>query len=216
MASDKQLEILHDHYKETFARVREVEASRNRLFLWVIGLYALLILEIGYSARLGMGLGSLNVAGVEINLQALPLPALLDATWVLTLAIVIRYCQDSIFVERQYPYVHLLERSISPLVRRSLTLDENVYQREGKVYLNEYPVLLDVAWYAYVVVFPLILISATLGLIYWEWTQLPYPWMHRAFDSAVAAALLVFFFLYRVQPYWANRWRRRRKWRRKK
>ncbi len=216
MALDKELEILHDHYKETFARVREVEASRNRLFLWVIGLYALLILEIGYSATIGSGLGSLNLVGLEINLRALPLPALLDATWVLTLAIVLRYCQASIFVERQYPYVHLLERSISSLVRRSLSLNENVYQREGKVYLNEYPVLLDVAWIAYVVVFPLILIVATVGLLCWEWTRLPYPWPHKVFDSLVTAALLTFFVLYRVQPYVANRWRRRRKQRRNK
>jgi len=85
--TDKQLEILHDHYKETFARMREAEALRDRLFLWMIGLFALLSLEIGYPAAIGGTLGKLSIAGGELNLQALPLPALLNATWVLTLTI---------------------------------------------------------------------------------------------------------------------------------
>ena len=56
--TEKQLDILHDHYKETFARMREVEAKRDRLFLGVIGLFALLSLEIGYPAAVG---GTLNI-----------------------------------------------------------------------------------------------------------------------------------------------------------
>jgi hypothetical protein len=61
--TDKQLEILHDHYKETFTRLREVEALRDRLFLRLIGLFALLIIEIGYPAALGGTLGKLSVLG---------------------------------------------------------------------------------------------------------------------------------------------------------
>ncbi len=83
--TDKQLEVLHDHYKETFARLREAEASRDRLFLWVIGLFALLSLEVGYPVAIGGSFVKLTIAGGELNLQALPLPALLNATWVLTL-----------------------------------------------------------------------------------------------------------------------------------
>ena len=100
MTNQKQLEILHDHYKETFARLRETEASRDQLFLWVIGLFALLSLEIGYPAAIGGSLGKLSIAGGELNLQALPLPALLNVTWVLTLAIGLRYCQTSVLVNR--------------------------------------------------------------------------------------------------------------------
>lgn len=221
MASDQQLEILHDHYKETFARLREVEAARNRLFLWMIGLFALLSLEIGYPAAIGRSLGKISVAGAELNLQALPLPALLNATWVLTLAIVLRYCQTAISVTRQYPYLHMLEENISPIVRGSQRhqtsetvvaplLHEDVYQREGKVYLSGYPLLLDVAWFAYVILFPLIVAVATSALVFWEWRRLPYPRLNLAFDTVIAFALIAFLLLYRVQPYVADKLKERR------
>lgn len=196
MTTDKQLDILHDHYKETFTRLREVERSRDRLFLLVIGLFALLAVEIGYPAQFGGSVQSFSLLGAEINLGALPLPALLNATWVLTLAIALRYCQTSIWVDRHYPYVHLLEETISPLVGGG-----NLYQREGRVYLDRYPLALNAAWYAYVWVFPLVALIATAGLIFLEWDRLPYPWFHRGFDTIVGATILLCFFLYRVQPY---------------
>jgi hypothetical protein len=206
--TDKQLEILHDHYKETFARMLVAEASRDRLFLWVIALFALLSLEIGYPAAVGGALGKLSIAGGELNLQALPLPALLNATWVLTLTIGLRYCQASIFVGRQYPYLHTLEDAISPMVGGG-----DLYRREGKVYLREYPLLLEVAWIAYGILFPLIIMFAALGLTIWELTWVLYPRYHIFFDAFIAAALICFYFLYRVQPTLASQWRKWKEWR---
>jgi hypothetical protein len=193
--SEKQLDILHDHYKETFARMREAEALRDRLFLWIIGLFALLSLEIGYPAAVGGVLGTLNIAGGELNLQALPLPALLNATWVLTLTIGLRYCQTAVFVNRQYPYLHGLEEAISPAVGGG-----DLYHREGKVYLREYPLLLNLAWIAYGIVFPLIVMGATTGLLIWEYSKLPYPLHNIYFDVFVGGSLIFFYFFYRVEP----------------
>lgn len=225
MTPDKQFDILHDHYKDTFARIRDAEQSRDRLFIWVIALYALLSLEIGYPAALNGSLGSVDIAGATINLQALPLPALLNATWVLTLAIALRYCQGTIFVERLYPYLHMLERTISGLLRtaapddydKSSTfsqLDPDIYQREGYVYLSKYPLLLNVTWFAYVILFPLIVIAATSALVAVEWTELPYPLVHHIFDTIIAAAIVVCFFLYQMQPRIAAKWSKWRKSRR--
>lgn len=207
--TDKQLDILHDHYKETFTRLREAETLRDRLFVWLIGLFALLILEIGYPAAVGDALGTFTIGGGELNLQALPLPALLNATWVLTLTIGLRYCQITVLVQRQYPYLHALEEAISPCVGGG-----DLYQREGKVYLREYPLLLNVAWFAYCLLFPLIIIFATIGLIIWETTQVPYPLYHKLFDVFIAFALICFFFLYRIQPTLASNWKKWRKIRR--
>ena len=205
--SEKQLDILHDHYKETFARMRETEALRDRLFLWVIGLFALLSLEIGYPAAVGGVLGTLNVAGGELNLQALPLPALLNATWVLTLAIGLRYCQTAVFVNRQYPYLHGLEEAISPLVGGG-----DLYHREGRVYLRGYPLLLNLAWIAYGVIFPFIVMGATIGLLIWEFTRLPYPVYHIYFDGFVGGSLIFFYFFYRVEPTVSLLGRRLQEW----
>jgi hypothetical protein len=205
--SEKQLDVLHDHYKETFARMREAEALRDRLFLWVIGLFALLSLEIGYPAAVGGVLGTLSIAGGELQLQALPLPALLNATWVLTLTIGLRYCQTAVFVNRQYPYLHGLEEAISPAVGGG-----DLYHREGKVYLSEYPLLLNLAWISYGIVFPLIVMGATIGLLIWEVTKLPYPIYHIYFDVFVGGALIFFYFFYRVEPTISSLGRRLQAW----
>ena len=195
-----------------------MERFRDRLFLWVIGLFALLSLEIGYPAAIGGSLGKASILGGEFNLQALPLAALLDATWVLTLAIVLRYCQISVWASRQYPYIHMLEGVISPALdsarlyhaNGNVLIGSDVYRREGKVYLGEYPLLLDVAWFAYVILFPVVLTFATVALAFWECTELSYPLFHRIFDVLIAVALISFFFLYRIQPYVAAKWRGRR------
>lgn len=209
--TEKQLEILHDHYKETFSRLREAEAMRERLFLQLIGLFALLILQIGYPASLGGTLENVSVLGGELNLKALPLSALLNATWFLTLTIGLRYCQITVLVNRQYPYLHTLEESISPNFGGG-----DLYQREGKVYLREYPLLLNVAWFAYCILFPLIVILSTIALLIWEFTQLSYPLYQKIFDALIAVALATFFVLYRVQPSIIPRWRKWQKRRRSK
>ena len=194
--SDEQLKILHDHYKETFARIRDTEITRDRLFLWVIGLFALLSLEIGYPAATGGAFGKLTIAGGELNLQALPFAALLDATWVLTFAISLRYCQTTTLVDRQYPYLHKLETAISPALGGG-----DLYQREGKNYLKRFPLSLNVTWIAYVLIFPIIVIFATFSLIRWETTHLSYPWYHTCFDAFMACSLVCCFILYRMYPH---------------
>ena len=163
-------------------------------------LFALLALEIGYPSAFSGTVGTLDAAGGKLNLKALPLPALLNATWVLTLAIVLRYCQASISTDRRYPYVHLLEGTISPALGGGV-----IYRREGDVYLSDYPTLLNVTWIAYVVVFPLVAFVASIGLVYWEWTHLSYQWFHILFDTFAASAIMIVFFLYRVLPYLAKR-----------
>ncbi len=211
--TDKKLEILHDHYKETFARLQQIESNRDRLFLWVIGLFALLSVEIGYPSAIGGTLGSVSVAGQELNLQALPLPALLNASWLLTAAMSLRYCQATIQANRQYPYLHSLEAVISPELGGG-----DIYRREGEVYLREYPMLLNVAWIAYGILFPLSIMFAAGVFVIWEAKELSYPVPNKLFDSVLSVAIIVFFFSYRIQPTIASNrhkfqeWRRNRKY----
>jgi hypothetical protein len=196
---------LHDHYKETFARVVQVERTRDRLFLWVILLFALLCVEIGYPVEFRESVEEVKAFDVKVAVSTLPLPALLNATWVLTLAVVLRYCRSSIWVSRQYRYVHDLEDVISPIIDAG-----DAYRREGWYYENNYPTLLDVSWIAYVYVFPAILLFAVGGLVYWENTRLPYPEINRLFDYCIAWAILYTVFLYQFQPRVWQWWRDRK------
>jgi len=133
-SKDKQLEILHDHYKESFSLIRSREKQRDILFLVLIALFALLIVEIKYPLNFGEAIGNLNLQFGDIQLAKLPLAALLSVSWVFTFTIALRYCQTTVAVDVQYRYLHMLESKISKFFN-----DTNLYRREGKAYLEDYP-----------------------------------------------------------------------------
>lgn len=195
MEDDPRLEVLHDHYKETFSYIRERERQRDRLFLILIGLFAVLVFEIQYPASFGSALDKASVFGAQVDLEGLPLPGLLSASWVLVLAIALRYCQAAINVERQYGYLHGLENKISKEIG-----DEAIYRREGAAYLEEYPAFQDWAWICYVFVFPIVAALATAALIGSELVRLAYPVPSKVFDALMAAAVVFTFYLYRWHP----------------
>src|SRR5829696_4454436 len=130
---DAQREILHDHYKETFQYIRQRETLRDRLFLVLIGLYAILAVQIQYPRKFDGTVETINLLGIEVDVNSLPLAALLTATWVFVLAVVLRYCQTTITVERQYDYLHKLEDELSP------EFGGDLYRREGRKYDDQYP-----------------------------------------------------------------------------
>src|SRR5215217_8064842 len=109
MPDSPRLEVLHDHYKESFSYIRERERERDRLFLILIALFALLALEIQYPINFRGAVGTLTV-----------------------LVITFRYCRASSNVEGQYTYLHTLEDKISAELK-----DKELYRREGKAYESE-------------------------------------------------------------------------------
>jgi hypothetical protein len=195
MPDSPRLEVLHDHYKESFSYIRERERERDRLFLILIALFALLALEIQYPINFRGAVGTLSFLGIELNVDALPLPAFLTATWVTVLVLTLRYCQASTNVERQYKYLHTLEDKISAELG-----DDELYRREGRAYTSEYPLFSWWAWRFYVVVLPVIAIIATGVLIYQEWAGLEYPLLGKIFDLISASGVAVSFALYRIVP----------------
>jgi len=192
ISKDKKLDILHDHYKETFSRIKEVESSRDKTFIWLIALFSALILQISYPIAVGKAIGKISIFGTELNISVLPLPAILDVTWLLTLVIGLKYCQNVTFVNRQYPYLHSLEDVISPELGGG-----DLYRREGHVYLKDFPIVLDIAWFFYGFFFPITIMSAALWLMVLEKRHGAHP---SVFDIIVALALFAVFFIYRVLP----------------
>ncbi len=195
MSDDRTLSIVHDHYKETFAAIRERERLRDRSFMILIGLFALLALEVYNPAQVGASIGVLHVLGTDIDLKQLPLSLLLDASWVLTLTVALNYCRAAAHIERQYLYLHTLEDWISAALG-----DDSLYRREGRVYLTNYPLFLNWAWFLYVIVFPVVLILACLVLVGHQWFSLPYSIWHKSFDTIMALFILASFAVYTVVP----------------
>jgi len=192
---DSRLEILHDHYKESFSHIRERERQRDRLFLVLIVVLGLLFLEVRYPESFRLIFSEISASGAKLNLSALPVPAVISSTWTFYLAIIIHYCQVSIHVERQYPYLHRLEEKISALLE-----DPEVYCREGKAYLDNYPAFSTWAWIFYIGMFPVIVIVATGLLVYTEVCKLELPLYHKWYDGIVALAVVFSVGLYRIWP----------------
>lgn len=195
VSAETQLEVLHDHYKESFSYIRGREKQRDRLFLVVLGLLTLIALEILYPTDFDGALGRVEILGAQMDISSLPLAAVLSASWVFTFALSLRYCQVCINVERQYDYLHGLEEKLSKRLE-----DEQLYIREGRSYLENYPLFSDWAWICYVFIFPLIVTLAVVTLLVMEWTTLSYALPYKLFDSLIALAVMTSFFLYRLLP----------------
>ena len=165
-----KLEVLHDHYKESFLHIREREKQRNRLFLFVIALIGVLFLEIQYSDVFSNILGNIKLEFVELNISIMPISIFLSVTWTYLFVIVLKYCQSSILIERQYEYLYHLEDKISQLFS-----DQSVYCREGRAYLDKYPLFSDLVWIFYILLFPIIVILSVGLTIYLEGYKIETP-----------------------------------------
>lgn len=195
ISPETRIDTLHDHYKETHSLIRENERQRDRSFLVVILLYALLVFEVGYPASFRLSLGTVTIAGGQLQVGRLPVEGLLDVTWILVLAVVLSYCRTAVHTERQYLYLHRLEDWLSTKLQTP-----DLYRREGRAYLEEYPILFNWTWVCYVVIFPAVILIGTLGLTVTEWQSLPEAVVHKLFDTGAALAVLTSILLYRVAP----------------
>jgi hypothetical protein len=74
-----------------------------------------------------------------------------------------RYYQTVIQIERQYDYIHHLEEIIG-----SRFTGTRAFTREGKSYLNEYPLFSNWIWLLYTLAFPLIILLCITIRIYGE------------------------------------------------
>lgn len=196
-------EALYDHYKESFSLIRQRETQRDRQFLLVIALFALLAVGVSYSDALMSVLASATVLGVTTNISNVPVPALVTLLWIYTLAISLRYCQNSINIERQYEYLHALENRLGEAADDSVA-----FQREGRAYLTNYPIFSEWAWILYAFVFPALCIIASTLLGVYEWFAVDSsPWFKIA-DNLLAGGTALSFFLYRGLPIFVQRSKR--------
>jgi hypothetical protein len=166
MKDEKRAELLLDHYKDTFQHILYHWKVRNRLFVYVLILLAVIALD---TYQPGM-LSELVNAYIAKTLQsagqgapALDFAVIRSAAWFLLLSLVIQYYQRSINVDRQYMYIANLEEQICD------TMGGDFVTREGKAYSSvtgvfergeksKRPLFLQSVGPLYTLFFPLILI----------------------------------------------------------
>lgn len=156
------LELLYDHYKETFNLSKEAQNRRNKSFLMICILEAisfwLLIQPEKVFQLITDGIN--NGLDVTLSLSNTIMQTLL---WIVTVYILIRYIQDVLYVERQYGYLGVLEKQISELN------EIDIFKRESDNYLSNYPIVLNLIDLFYKTFMPILFIIINSVRIFMEW-----------------------------------------------
>lgn len=162
LSDEIRFQAAYDHYKETFGYLREYIKTRDRYFF-----YAVLALSL-QAFTLSSPEESMKTAssfmretfGFELLIGQQFAASIL---WFVLLAAALKYFQTTMLIERQYQYVHRIEKRLRRMMGNDLI------SREGASYLTNYPLFSDWAHILYCWVFPLLLIGIAVSKIVCEW-----------------------------------------------
>lgn len=155
-------ELLYDHYKETVKASTDIQAKRNTLFVYVCVFELLNFVMLLFPQVISSALSSFFLESYNISLGEL-LGLFPTAIWLVTVYILVRYYQTTIYVERQYPYIEVIEAEIARETRLSC------FDRESKAYLSNYPMVLDLIHIFYTWIIPILLQVINTIKIILEW-----------------------------------------------
>jgi len=190
--------VIHDHYKDTFAYIREREAQRDKLFVVLALLLTLHLMIIRYAAAIANTAATVSVLGVSVDIESVPLPAVLSLSWTLLAALTLRYFQVTVHIDKQYDYLHPLEERLSSALGQP-----GMIAREGAAYFSGRGRLLrHVSWLFYLVMFPLAIIGTVTAVVVFEWREDTVTLAHRIFDSAMASFVVVVVGIFVVDIWW--------------
>lgn len=131
-----KIEFYYDHYKETCDLSKQAQNRRNRFFVWLCVLEALSFLFLIKPDKAV----EVFVAGINSHFETNLVfgnTVLQTLLWIVIAYVTVRYCQETLYVERQYPYMNRLEKEIAKESGTAL------FERDGQGYLKEYPMVLN-------------------------------------------------------------------------
>lgn len=189
---EKRLEILYDHYKNTFIQIQDKEKKRNYLFFVIIGFLGFLILQFIYSIALPEVVRQINILGFTFSLREIPIPVIISLTWTFFSMLVIRYYQIIVHIEKQYNYLHKLEEQLSNYLDKS-----QLISRESSGYLtDQYSCFRHWVWIFYTAIYPTIIVLAIFLNFKLEWTVQSIPKYHKIYDTVMGVIAIKTMFLY--------------------
>ena len=182
-----KLELLYDHYKDTYGLVKDAQSNRNKTFLFLnIALVINLLFVIEPTSVIIIATSWLKEShGVDIRLQVEIFQVFL---WLILLYFTMRYVQVNCYIERQYRYIHQLEKSITD--KSEIKID-----RESENYLGDYPFVLKGVHIFYTWIFPILFGIAIAYKIIIEIRNSAFG-IPVVFSCIIFLCCLVLFFLY--------------------
>lgn len=182
---DKRLEILHEHFKDSVQVANGYRTSRDRHFYAILAVLAFVL----YDTYAPQESGRVVEAYLRKQLELSTLPSLTylgTLIWFLLLGIVLRYGQATVNLERQYAYNHRLEARIDEMLGGN-----DVFTREGKAYLNDYPWFGTWAHWLYTGVFPAALAAIVAVRVRNRLQAAPAIQWVAIFDVLIGAGILI-------------------------
>ncbi len=164
ISQESKLQVLTDHHKDTFQYIREFLKIRDRLFLMVLILIGLQYFQITAPDDSSKTIISFfkDALGFEISANKDILNTIL---WFGLLAIIVRYFQANVYINRQYNYIKNIEGKITEIAGTELIT------REGQSYLDEYPAFSNWTNTLYTWIFPILIILTTTYKIISDFTS---------------------------------------------
>ena len=190
MTEEKKIEILYDHYKDTFENQKASLNKRNLYTLICLGLIALLSFQISNpneSSNISDELIRKNIGDISINFSYINSILIFTLLWV-----VIMYYQINFFVEKIYKYLQEIEEKLTS------ELKPFEISREGKTYLDHYPWLSEVVHRIYTILFPFAIIIVAVIKWFSETNQFaePYINVHFWIDTILLLGIVLTSLLY--------------------
>lgn len=173
MEIEKKMEILYDHYKDTFENLKIYLQRRNVYTLISLVLIAFLSFHVSSpeeAVKLSNELIKTQIGESTIDFLYLNNVLVFAILWV-----VILYYQINLLIEKQYSYIYEIEELLSK------DLSPFSISRESKTYLTHYPLLSEVVHRIYTIIFPIGLIL--VAVIKWvsDKNMIVTPWENGHF-----------------------------------
>jgi hypothetical protein len=209
MKNEKRAELLMDHYKDTFTHILYHWKVRNRLFIYILILLAVLALDavkpksvsnlVNQYISKTVSAKTLIHTGQSQKTEWLDLSVLGSLSWFVLLCLVIQYYQRSIYVDRQYRYIDNVENQICRL------MGGDYVTREGKAYYSKIginsekhsdrrPIFLKAVGPLYIYIFPTLLSAFVITKVLYD-NYPPEP-VTDYFNLVVASVIVIYNLFY--------------------
>ena len=184
-----KLDIYYDHYKETCSLSKEAQVRRNRNYVVLCILEALLFLFLIKPET------ALEVLSTGINAQFNTVLVIKNGMfqtllWILIAYVMIKYCQDTLYIERQYICIGQIEKEISKLMGSS------PFDREGDGYLKDYPIVLNFIDLFYKMFSPILFFIINIVHIVSEWKSIDVLTLALVCDTAIFFVIIIVLWFY--------------------
>lgn len=189
------LELIYDHYKDTFENIKSSLKIRDRLTLYILMLLFIVFLILISPALYSEALQS--IAKQYLELETSPSHYLLVDLLIFAclLIVSVKYFQILIYIDREYSYIHSIEHCLKDLIT------EFKINREGEFYFEKRPLLQKYNKWIFSYLF-IILIIIGAGA-YW-YRIFTYPLLNftaKVFSSILLVLLLIYISLYLIWSF---------------